>query len=320
MKLRFFHRNKFRFFFVFIICSFFLINEGFSQSIDSQSKLSSVAFVQGAEAFKKGEWISSVFLFRKALTYSENYNAETLYMLITAEMYAGEYKSAFNDCEQFIQNFYDSPYISYILYHKGRALFYLGEYEKAILVLSDYCHQYPEHEMYAAALFWIAESFYASYNYVESKSLYERILNEFPDDPKASAAQYRIETINQRSREEKLLYLLRETGEEYLSAKEAYERQLKLYSSETAEEIRKKLINLQERNKQLEAKLSEYEKQLQSQNQEKLDMQKKYESVIKNLENDVKSIKENQNAEFIRQLKEKASQTQQLLDKKTQAE
>jgi tetratricopeptide (TPR) repeat protein len=174
--------------------------------------------------------------------------------------------------------------------------------------------------MYAAALFWIAESFYASYNYVESKSLYERILNEFPDDPKASAAQYRIETINQRSREEKLLYLLRETGEEYLSAKEAYERQLKLYSSETAEEIRKKLINLQERNKQLESKLSDYEKQLQSQNQEKLDMQKKYESVIKNLENDVKSIKENQNAEFIRQLKEKASQTQQLLDKKTQAE
>jgi tetratricopeptide (TPR) repeat protein len=241
-------------------------------------------------------------------------------MLITAEMYAGEYKSAFNDCEQFIQNFYDSPYISYILYHKGRALFYLGEYEKAILVLSDYCHQYPEHEMYAAALFWIAESFYASYNYVESKSLYERILNEFPDDPKASAAQYRIETINQRSREEKLLYLLRETGEEYLSAKEAYERQLKLYSSETAEEIRKKLINLQERNKQLESKLSEYEQQLQFQNQEKLDMQKKYESVIKNLENDVKSIKENQNAEFIRQLKEKASQTQQLLDKKTQAE
>ena len=77
-------------------------------------------------------------------------------------------------------------------------------------------------------------------------SLYERILNEFPDDPKASAAQYRIETINQRSREEKLLYLLRETGEEYLSAKEAYERQLKLYSSETAEEIRKKMINLQE--------------------------------------------------------------------------
>jgi hypothetical protein len=49
-------------------------------------------------------------------------------------------------------------------------------------------------------------------------------------------------------------------------------------------------------------------------------MQKKYESVIKNLENDVKSIKENQNAEFIKQLKEKASQTQQLLDKKTQAE
>ena len=80
------------------------------------------------------------------------------------------------------------------------------------------------------------------------------------------------------------------------------------------------MISLQERNRQLESKLSECEQHLQSQNQEKLDMQKKYESVIKNLENDVKSIKENQNAEFIRQLKEKASQTQQLLDKKTQAE
>ena len=320
MNLNVVHNKNRKLFFAFIIFSFFLGSEVFAQNISSQSELSSAAFVQGTEAFKKGEWMSSVFLFRKALSYSENYNAETLYMLITAEMYAGEYKSAFNDCEQFIQNFYDSPYISYILYHKGRALFYLGEYEKSILVLSDYCHQYPEHEMYASALFWIAESFYASYNYVESKSLYERILNEFPNDSKANAAQYRIETINQRSREEKLLYLLRETGEEYLSAKEAYERQLKLYGSETAEDVRKRMINLQDRNKKLELKVSEYEQQLQQQQLEQAKMKKEYEAIIQELEGNIKTIAENQYSDMIRRLKEKASETQDLLDKKTNVE
>ncbi len=222
-----------------------------------ENDVASAAFSQGAEAFRSGEWMSAVFMLRRAVAYPENFNQETWYMLITAEMYAGEYRSAFQDAETYLKSFPDSIYESHVMYHKGRALFYLGEYERAVLLLGDFCHLHPDHEMYAAALFWIAESFYATYNYKEAAPLYSRIVNEFPDDPKAGTAQYRLGMIAQSEREEKLLYLLKETGEEYLAAKEEYERLLKISGSDGAADIRRRIMDLQMRNAELEKKISE---------------------------------------------------------------
>ena len=128
----------------------------------------------------------------------------------------------------------------------------MGEYEKAILLLSDFCHQYPENSLYPSALFWIGESFYSSYNYDESRLIFERLVNDFPEDTKTPTAQFRLDSLNQRTREEKLLYLLKETGEEYLSAKEDYERQMRIYGSETSEEVRRRMADLQKKNADLE--------------------------------------------------------------------
>ena len=228
---------------------------------NSEHNIASAAFVQGTTAYRSGEWMSAVFMLRRAVSYPENYNEETWYMLISAEMYAGEYKTAYQDSENFLTNFPESQYVSNITYNKGKALFCLGEYERSILVLSDFCHLYPEHEMYASALFWIGESFYAGYNYDEAEILYARIVSEYPDEPKASEAQYRLETIAQNAREEKLLYLLKETGEEYLAAKEEYERQLKLSGSESAVDVRRRIMDLQLKNSELEKKVTELEKQ-----------------------------------------------------------
>ena len=128
----------------------------------------------------------------------------------------------------------------------------MGEYEKAILLLSDFCHQYPENSLYPSALFWIGESFYSSYNYDEARLIFERLVNDFPEDTKTPTAQFRLDSLNQRTREEKLLYLLKETGEEYLSAKEDYERQMRIYGSETSEEVRRRMADLQKKNADLE--------------------------------------------------------------------
>ena len=272
---------------------------------NSDSGLASTAFVQGAKAFGAGEWMSSIFLLRKAVSYSENNNAETWYMLITAEMYAGEYKNAFQDCESYLRDFSDSPYVSHVIYHKGRALFCMGEYEKSVLTLSDFCHQYQDHEMYPSALYWIAESFFAGYNYDEARQLYETVVNEYPDDAKAVASQYRIETIAQSSREEKLLYLLKETGEEYLAAKEEYERQLRLAGAENSGDVRRRIIDLQKKISDLEKNVSDLNK-ANSELQLKLD-----EELAKNAE-----IKKENNA-MISELKRRASFAQELLKEKT---
>lgn len=273
---------------------------GFAQN--SNPGVASAAFVQGAKAFGSGEWMSAIFQLRKAVSYDENNNADTWYMLIAAEMYAGEYKNAFQDCEVYLSSFAGSPYDSYVLYHKGRALFFMGEYENSVLVLSDFCHQYSGHEMYPSALYWIAESFFAGYNYEDAKVLYETVVNNYPDDAKAPAARFRIDTIAQSFREEKLLYLLKETGEEYLAAKEEYERQLKYAGAENSGEARRRILDLQKNASELEKKVQELTEE-NSALKARLDERQLQDSEAKR-----------QADEFILELKRKAAQAQNLLD------
>ncbi|MCK9170051.1 MAG: tetratricopeptide repeat protein [Treponema sp.] len=268
--------------------------------VSAENTVESAAFVQGCSAFKSGDWNSAMILLRKAVSYPVNNTADSWYMLIVSEMYAGEYKSASSDCDSFVSAFPDSMYTAYIRYQKGRSLFYLGEYEKSVLWLSDFCHQYPEHEMYASALFWIAESFYAGYDYDEALPLYQRIISEYQGDAKAPAAQYRIETIGQRTREEKLLYLLKKTGEEYLSAKEDYEKQLKMYDSSSAAANVKRIADLQKQNTDLQNEIASLKQQV-------VQLQNAAAGAAQNTEDG--------SSDEIARLKAKAREVQNLLDK-----
>ena len=71
-----------------------------------------------------------------------------------------------------------------------------------------------------------------------------------------------MESIAQRSREEKLLYLLKQTGEEYLAAKEDYEKQLRLYNSEAINTTRERLVDSQRKNQELEEQIRDLENQI----------------------------------------------------------
>ena len=211
---------------------------------------------QGFDAYRKNDWTSAMFFLRKAGSSSAGYDPETLYMLVMSEMYATEYKSALSDANLFLQKFASSRYAPYMHFQKGRALHFLGNNEDAVLVLSDFCHQNPKNELYASALYWIAECFYNEYNFDYARSLYERVVQDFPTDAKATDSRYRIEMIAQREREEKLVYLLKVTGEENLAAREDYERQIKLYQTEDKMGLRKSLSDAEARIAELESLLS----------------------------------------------------------------
>lgn len=226
------------------------------------SEISSAAFVEGCKAYTNGDWTSAEFLLRKAVGYKENQNPDTYYMLISAETYAGDDRSVLDDCDFFLENFSNSIYYPRIQYQKGRALYKLGEYEKSIISLSDFCHRNEKDDMYPYALFYIGESLFAGYKYDEAAAIYQRIVTDFPESEKAAAAQYRIESILQRGREEKLLYLLKQTGEEYLSAKEEYEKQLRLYNADSLNSTKQKLTEAQQKNRELEDKIRDLEMQL----------------------------------------------------------
>ena len=211
------------------------------------------ALIQGFEAYRNEDWTSALFFLRQAVTTPSVSTDETWYMLIMSEVYAGEYAAANADCDRFSKQFAFSQYIQY---QKGRCLHYLGQNESAVLVLSDFCHQNPTNDLYASALYWIAESFFAEYNYASARGLYERIISDFPNDAKVGAAQYRLESIDQRSREEKLLYLLKVTGEENLAAREDYERRLRQYETEDRLGLRQQLDAAEARVQALERELA----------------------------------------------------------------
>lgn len=213
------------------------------------------AFLQGCAAFQNEDWVSAMFFLKKAVTDKKYGTDEVHYMLIASEMYAGEYKMAESDASAFKTMFPKSIYLPNVQYQMGRCLHYLGKNDQSVIVLSDFCHENAESPLYASALFWIGECFFSEYNYDSARSLYERIVTEFPDDIKAPDAQARLDYLDQRDREEKLLYLLKVTGEEYLSSKEEYERQLKLYKTEDMMGLRKQLSDALKRIDELEKQL-----------------------------------------------------------------
>lgn len=258
------------------------------------SESASMAFVEGCKAYSTGDWSSAKIMLKKAVSYTQNQNADTYYMLISAEINAGDYKGALEDCNYYLDHFKNSIYYPRISYQKGKLLYNLGEYEKSIIALSDFCHQYENNELYPYALFYIGESLYEGYRYNDALEIYDRVVTEFPDFEKVSAAKYKIESISQRSREEKLLYLLKQTGEEYLSAKEDYEKQLRQYNSESVALTRQKLQETQIRNEELEKQIADLQMEvasLKAENEQK-------ETLLSVMNNNQKQNSENQYEEF----------------------
>ncbi len=255
--------------------------------------------IQGYKAYQKSDWTSAVFLLKKASLQKSGLTADTLYMLINAQMHCGEYQNASADCDLFLKKYPKSNYAPYVEYQEARAFFYIGNYNKTVLLLSDFCHQYPTNEMYPSALFWIAESFYAGNNYKTALPLYKRIVKDFPEDVKNIQAQYRIDTILQKNREEKLIYLLKVVGEEYLATKESYEKKLKIYESYDAPALAAELKDYKQKYKDIQAQLDAEEQKVNELNQK-----------IQELSSGDKSSR-------IEELKRKAQEAQSLLDQQT---
>ena len=135
----------------------------------------------------------------------------------------------------------------------------MERYNDSILLFSEFCNENVGSALYPSALYWIAESFYAMYDFDSAKEFYERIVKGFSEDAKKEDSERRLEEIAHWEREEKLLYLLKVTGEEYLAAKEEYERELKLYKNSDIDGLKQKLREYSERISELEARNAELE-------------------------------------------------------------
>lgn len=246
------------FFFVLLFVS--LISFGYSENNEKEIEGVSL-LVQGYEAFQKEDWVSSRLFLQKAIAFNETATPEVFYLLILSEMYAEDYQAAFDDAVVFLAKYTDSVYTPVVQYQMARALYYLNRFEEALQLFGQFCNQYTGHELYSSGLFWMGECLYASYYFSVAKPLFLRVVEEFPQSPKYAEAVYRLNLIELQEKEEKLLYLLKVTGEEYLSSKEDYERQLKMYQTEESLGLRKQLNHTSEELATAKLRLEELTKQ-----------------------------------------------------------
>lgn len=248
------------------------------------------ALIQGYDAFKEKDWPSATLFLRRALSSPQNSSAEALYMLIMSQVYAEDYGAVVTDCDTFAHRYTESSLSPFICYQQGRALYFLGRNDEAVMTLSDFCHHYPENPLYGSALFYLGECFFDDYNFDTARSLYERVVTDFPTDAHAQDAQFRLDSLLQAEREQKLLYLLKMTGEEYLSSRENYEKQLRQYQTEDMIGLRRQLNAANARIAELEqAALGQPERETSGVSDDELEALKRKAAAVQDLLDQKKS-------------------------------
>ena len=230
---------------------FFAVSSAFSVST-----LETDAYVQGLVSYKKGEWADACVYLRQSVNNAEYATDSNWYMIIMSEVYSENYDAAISDCDYFIDNYSESNLLSFVEFQRGRAYHSVGLNDNAVMALSSFCNEYPDSDMYSSALFWIAECFYDDYDFETARSLYERIVAEFPQSSKREDAEFKLYLITQHDREQKLLYLLKMTGEEYLNSRENYEKQLRMMQTDDMTELRRQLRAANARILELESSAS----------------------------------------------------------------
>ena len=275
---------------------------------------------KGLQAYKDGNWESAILLLKNAVSIPESSTPEVLYVLVMSEMFNGNYQDVLKDGKTFCNLYPTSEYKVYVDYQMGRALHYLGRYVDSISVLQKFCADNETNELFSSALFWMAESFYASYYFDEAKGLYERVVTDFPDSPKYVESLYRLDLIVQREKEEKLLYLLKVTGEEYISSKENYDRQIKQYNTEESIGLRNQLRIANDNLKKSQSELDIIRTEKSNLEAKYADLEKNYNELQEqinqlNLEKESERLKSLQDIEA---LKRKAQLIQEALDLEVQ--
>jgi TolA-binding protein len=196
---------------------------------------------RGLEFYQQGRWREAVAEFRRAQdeALDSELKAEALYWISLSEISAKDYAGAMRDMDQLELIAPESRRLREIPYHKGRALYYLGRYEEALMLLKLYADQMGGNSLppagsetaarKSAALYWIGECLYAMGQLDYARDIFTTVTQDYPRSAKFEASSYRLALIHQKKIEEELLNLLKWSHEESLKAIEEYQRRERSY-------------------------------------------------------------------------------------------
>ncbi|MDR0451131.1 MAG: tetratricopeptide repeat protein [Treponema sp.] len=229
----------------------------------------------GLALYQEGRWREALGELRRAQAEAldPELKGEAFYWIALAELSAGDYDAAIRDMDALETTAPESKRLREIPYHKGRALYYLGRYDEALLLLKLYTDGIggtppPPGSGAAArksaALYWIGECLYALGQFDYARDIFMLVTADYPRSAKYEASSYRLGLINQKKIEEELLALLKWSHEESLRAIEEYQRRersydqaLIAYQKRIAELLRGTYIT------DIEAANAQYRRQLQ---------------------------------------------------------
>ncbi|MCL2832981.1 MAG: tetratricopeptide repeat protein [Treponema sp.] len=162
---------------------------------------------------------------------------EALFWIAMAELGTGNYQKTIDDINSLESLDPGSVRINELTYQKGRAYFYLGRYEDAIITLAKYSDTFgPDSQLNAndrskkaAALYWTGESLYAMGQLDRAGDAFQKLVTDYPDSAKYEVSSYRIALIDQKKIEAQLLGLLKYSHEESLRIMEEYQRRERAY-------------------------------------------------------------------------------------------
>ncbi|MDR3193012.1 MAG: tetratricopeptide repeat protein [Treponema sp.] len=194
----------------------------------------------GLALYQEGRWREAVSELRRAQAEAVDpeLKGEAYYWISLAELSSGDYRGAIGDMDALETTAPESKRLREIPYHKGRALYHLGRYDEALMLLKLYADgiggtSLPPGSAAAArksaALYWIGECLYAMGQLDYARDLFMIVTTAYPGSAKYEASSYRLGLINQKKIEQELLSLLKWSHEESLRAIEEYQRRERSY-------------------------------------------------------------------------------------------
>jgi TolA-binding protein len=247
---------------------------------------------RGLDFYQQSRWREAITELRRSQeeAVDPELKAEALYWIALSEISAKDYAGAVQDIDTLELVAPESKRLREVPYHKGRALYYLGRYEEALLLLKLYADGIgggsllpaasEEAARKSAAFYWMGECLYAMGQLDYAREIFSIVTQDYPRSAKFEASSYRLALIHQKKIEEELLNLLKWSHEESLKAIEEYQRRersydqaLIAYQKRIAEllkdsrledldssntQYRRQLMEAEERIRQLEMELLDY--------------------------------------------------------------
>lgn len=195
----------------------------------------------GINLYGQGKWREAVLELRRvqAEAPTKELRGEALFWISISQLSAGEYEAALRDMDALEKTDPGNLRLKELPYHRGRALYYLGRFDEAIVVLKKYSDSITpggrgvlsaeDSNRKSSALYWTGECLFSMGLLYRAGDIFRIITEEYPLSPKYEASVYKLALIEQKRVELELLGLLRWSHEESLRNMEEFRRKESSY-------------------------------------------------------------------------------------------